>query len=74
MARRLPKLSTGPPAPAVGASPPIGCAGAVDRDNGYISSQDDKTFLGIRTDAVQGAREIQVTMNWFEELKRLLPP
>ena len=46
---------------------------SVDRDNGYIVSQDDKRFLGIRPDDVQGAREILVTLNWFEELKRLLP-
>jgi hypothetical protein len=45
-----------------------------DRDSGYVVSKDDKRFLGIRTDPVQGAREIQVTLNWFEELKRLLPP
>ena len=45
-----------------------------DRDSGYVVSQDDKRFLGIRTDPVQEAREIQVTLNWFEELKRLLPP
>jgi hypothetical protein len=45
-----------------------------DRDSGYLVSKDDKRFLGIRTDPVQEAREIQVTLNWFEELKRLLPP
>ena len=45
-----------------------------DRDSGYVVSKDDKRFLGIRTDPVQEAREIQVTLNWFEELKRLLPP
>jgi serine/threonine-protein kinase len=45
-----------------------------DRDSGYLVSQDDKRFLGIRTDPMQEAREIQVTLNWFEELKRLLPP
>jgi hypothetical protein len=39
-----------------------------------VVSKDDKRFLGIRTDPVQEAGEIQVTLNWFEKLKRLLPP
>jgi hypothetical protein len=41
----------------------------------YDVSRDGKRFLMVKADAAsEGATQINVVFNWFEDLKRLVPP
>jgi len=40
---------------------------------GYDISPDGKRFLMMKEETLQGQGQINVVLNWFEELKRLVP-
>ena len=45
-----------------------------DRFHSYSVSPDGKRFLMIQRDPASVPRQLNVILNWTEELKRLVPP
>ena len=42
-------------------------------DASFDVAPDDQRFLMIKSNAAEAARTLNVVLNWFEELKRLVP-
>jgi hypothetical protein len=63
------------PEPRLGAPQPVlrESFAAADRDPSYAVSPDGKRFLIIRRNQEAVSGGIDVTLNWFDELKRLVP-
>jgi len=50
------------------------CKAGNRRVDNFITQQHGKWFIAVRPSSEQAlARELRLTLNWFEELKRLVP-